>query len=111
MANWSSRVLSARSNVPCFLLGFALAFLSCVAAGYFSSARNLFENFTRFHQLIAPESNFYPTARQVRTLARAVLDRSKTNVIVGGSSVMYGVGQPADQIWTKELSKILGGDY
>jgi hypothetical protein len=111
MANWSSRVLSARPHPISFVLGFVVAFLGCVAAGYFNSSHNLFENFTRFHQFIAPESHFYPTARQVRALALAMLDRSKTNVIVGGSSVMYGVGQPADQIWTKELSKILGDGY
>jgi lysophospholipase L1-like esterase len=111
MANWSSRVLSARSHPISFVLGFVVAFLGCVAAGYFNSSHNLFENFTRFHQLIAPESHFYPTARQVRALGLAMLNRSKTNVIVGGSSVMYGVGQPTDQVWTKELSKILGDGY
>jgi len=80
-------------------------------AGFVLSSRNPFDRFVRFHPAIAPEGGFYPTARQVRALAKAVLDPARTNVIVGGSSVMYGVGQPADLIWTRELASVLGDDY
>src|SRR5262249_20318142 len=33
------------------------------------------------------------------------------NVIVGGSSVMYGTGQSADKVWVRRLQAELGDDY
>jgi hypothetical protein len=70
-----------------------------------------FENFNRFHTYLNPETLFYPTARQVRALARARLDPNKVTVIVGGSSVLYGAGQRAAELWTHRLQGLLGHRY
>jgi hypothetical protein len=100
-----------RRHLLAIVLLFGAGATLCSAAGYLSSASNHFARFTRFHSMISPEANFRPTARQVRALALEMLDRSKINVVVGGSSVMFGVGQPTGRIWTQKLAELLGDDY
>jgi hypothetical protein len=92
-------------------LGLAAGFLTCCLAGRVAVRQNPFEHFTRFHTYLNPETLFYPTARQVRALARARLDPDKVAVIVGGSSVLYGAGQRAAELWTGRLQEILGDRY
>ena len=93
------------------LLIVAILLAAISLAGYLLSSRNHFLSFGRFYGMISPETGFYPTAREVRTLAIATLDKKKTNIIVGGSSVLNGAGQSSDKIWSRELSAALGDDY
>jgi hypothetical protein len=94
-----------------FAVGFLLAIASCSLLGWQMSAQNIFHDFDRFHTRLSPESFFQPTAREVHALAKDLLDRSKTNVIVGGSSVFYGVGQPQGQTLADNLRRELGNEY
>jgi hypothetical protein len=94
-----------------FLIGLWIALLASSLTGYLITSRNIFMPFTRFHIRIAPDSDFLPTARQVRALAFATLDKSKVNVVIGGSSVFYGVGQPPGATITDNLRRELGDDY
>jgi hypothetical protein len=91
--------------------GIAAGFLACCAAGFIASRHNQFAQFERFHQLISPESLFYPTACEVRALARARLDKDRVAVVIGGNSIMHGVGQRAPELWSKRLQELLGDDY
>jgi hypothetical protein len=91
--------------------GIAAGFLACCLAGFFASRKNLFQDFQRFHQLISPESLFYPTACQVRALSRERLEPGKVAVIVGGCSIPHGVGQRGARLWTRRLQELLGDDY
>jgi hypothetical protein len=93
------------------LLGAACGFLACCAAGRLAGGRNPFRQFERFHVFINPATYFYPTASQVRALAEERLGPSKVGVVVGGNSVLYGVGQPTSRVWTRELQRRLGPDY
>src|SRR6476619_494666 len=79
------------------LAGVVVAFLGCCAAGHRAASRNYLESFARFHVMIAPDSYFYPTIRQVRQVARATLDPAKIAVVIGGSSIMHGTGQPVEK--------------
>ncbi len=92
-------------------LGIAFSFLACCAAGYWSSRHNSFHHFQRFHQLIAQESQYYPTASQVRALGRSTLDPNKIVVVVGGTSVLHGTCQSPDGLWTRKLQAQLGEEY
>jgi hypothetical protein len=94
-----------------FTLGFLMAVVNCSLIGWQMSAQNIFHEFGRFHTLLSPESFFQPTAREVLALAKDVLNKSKINVIVGGSSVFYGVGQPEGQTLADNLRRELGSDY
>lgn len=92
-------------------LGIACSFVACCMAGRSSSQRNPFHDFERFHAYLNPSTYFYPTASQVRELGRAKLPKDKIAVVVGGSSILYGTGQPPAEVWTRKLQDQLGDDY
>jgi hypothetical protein len=92
-------------------LGIILSFGACCVAGYVASHRNCFTDFERFHYYINIGSLFYPTALQVRSLAKARLDPDKIVVVVGGSSILYGTGQRPEHLWTRKLQSLLGDRY
>lgn len=94
-----------------FFLGIVLGLTLCCVAGRKAAKFFGFENFQRFHEAINPNGLYYPTALQVRALARRELPREKIAVIVGGSSVMEGIGQPEEELWTRRLQERLGDDY
>jgi len=93
------------------LAGVIFSFLGCCLVGRLLSARNPYKWFTRFHRYVHPETHIYPTASQVRALARARLDPKKVAVIVGGNSILHGVGQRVEHVWTRRLQELLGDDY
>ncbi len=91
--------------------GAACSFLACCLAGRVGSQRNLFDRFERFHLYLNPSTYFYPTASQVRALGAARLEPDRIAVIVGGNSILYGVGQSEAEVWTRELQARLGDGY
>ena len=93
------------------ILGAVTAFVACCVAGRIAARHNTYKWFTRFHSYLGPETLYYPTASQLRSLARARLDPDRVAVVVGGNSILQGVGQRATHLWTKELQKLLGDDY
>jgi hypothetical protein len=93
------------------LLGVAVSFLACCLAGRLVSRRPVYRDFVRFHQRIAPETLHYPTASQLRTLGEAQAAPEQVLVVVGGSSVLYGVGQRPQEVWTRKLQTLLGERY
>ncbi len=105
--HWFDHLIAPRV----LLLGVAVAFLACCLAGHLAGRRNHHRDFTRFHQLLSPESLYYPTVNEVCALARSRLDPNRVVVIVGGSSVLHGTGQPAAQVWTDRLQARLGAGY
>jgi len=94
-----------------FVVGAVLSFAICAAVGWKASSSNIFRDFGRFHTRLTPESFFQPTAREVMSLARELLDKNKVNVVIGGSSVFYGVGQPEGQTIADNLRRDLGDNY
>jgi hypothetical protein len=101
----------ARPPAWAFFAGCVGAFVACCILGNALARREEFPGFVRFHQLLAPESFYYPTALQVRGLVRARLRPGATAVIVGGSSVLNGVGQVPSRIWTRALARRLGRPF
>jgi hypothetical protein len=94
-----------------FFLGIACSFLTCCVAGRVVSRHNMFQDFERFHAYLNPTTYFYPTASQVLELGRAELPPDKIAVVIGGNSVLYGVGQTSDELWTRKLQARLGDEY
>ncbi len=92
-------------------LGAVAGFGVCCALGFLASRQNQIQHFERFHHFLTPLTQFYPTACQVRELARASLDPNKIVVIVGGDSVLQGYGQSRPHVWTRKLQALLGGRY
>jgi hypothetical protein len=94
-----------------FFLGIACSFLTCCVAGRVVSRHNIFQDFERLHIYLNPSTYFYPTASQVLELGRAKLPSDKIAVVIGGNSVLYGVGQTPDELWTRKLQARLGDEY
>lgn len=93
------------------LLGVCVGFLACCVAGRLAARRQPFDRFVRFHLGIAPDTHFYPTFSQTLNLARSRLRPGKTLVVVGGNSILQGVGQRAEFLWTRALQQELGDQY
>lgn len=85
--------------------------MACCWAGRKTTEENHYHSFTRFHQYIIPESLFYPTASQTYRIVRSKIKRDKILVVIGGSSVMQGMGQRLNEVWSKKLQEALGDDY
>ena len=67
--------------------------------------------FTRFFPAISPEASYYPTVGEMSAIVRARCRRDQVLVIVGGNSVLHGVWQPAEVMWTRKLQERLGERY
>lgn len=92
-----------------FFAGLLAAIGVCTLIGHLGHRRP-FKDFTRFHLYVAPETGYFPTANQVRALGLQ-RDPEKITVVIGGNSILYGVGQPVDQCWANRLQELLGPDY
>ena len=93
------------------LLGFVAGLVLLSFAGRTVIKRDLHPNAVRFHPMIAPDSQYEPTMGEMRAFVRARSRPDQILVIVGGNSILLGVGQPADRVWTKRLQEILGDRY
>lgn len=100
----------ARRPFP-ILLGVAVGFLGCCVAGRVAARQQPYKNFVRFHPQIAPDSHYRPPFEQVLNLARQRATPGKVLVVIGGNSVMHGVGQRAEHIWSRHLQERLGDRY
>ena len=93
------------------LAGAALGFLGCCLAGRVLAGVNCLRGFTRFHLALNFETLYYPTVSQVRALARETLDPNRIPVVVGGNSILQGLGQGATGNWVNRLQELLGDDF
>jgi hypothetical protein len=100
-----------RLNPVLVLIGICLGFSLMVLAGRWAGKQNLFVAYERSYPLIAPEGYFYPSLDNLTELVSHVVSKRKILVVVGGDSVLLGVGQKKDQLWTKELQRVLGPDF
>lgn len=87
--------------------GFAIA-VACArsAAGYSKPS-----HFKRFHQHISPDAGFFPPFAMLENLALARWQPGQTVVIIGGNSILNGVGQPLPVLWSERLQTLLGDRY
>jgi hypothetical protein len=72
---------------------------------------SLAKGFVRFHSHISLGSGYMPTARELRTIVNYGARRPRVYIIVGGSSVLNGIGQARDRIWTSRLQERLGAEF
>lgn len=94
-----------------FLIGALIGFTTCCVLGYLTTLKNQYGNIPRFGVYVGPQASLFPTASQLLAYTQAHVKQGQILVVVGGSSVMNGVGQSNEQIWTKKLQEKLGAKY
>lgn len=94
-----------------FLIGALLGFAICCGLGYATTLKNQFGDIQRFGIFVGPQASFYPTLSQFMNVVRSRLKPEQTLVLVGGSSILNGVGQSNEDLWTKRLQQHLGPKY
>jgi hypothetical protein len=94
-----------------FLFGFVMGLGLLSLLGSMLTPPDLPKRFARFHMLVSAETGFFPTPHQVRSIVDADSHPGVIYVIVGGTSVLHGVGQHESLIWTRALQERLGTKY
>ena len=94
-----------------FLCGFALGIGALALCGWKISRTDYHPHFVRFHSLISPEGNYYPSLNEMCAIARAKCRPDQVLVIVGGNSILLGVWQRAEDVWSRRLQDLLGDRY
>jgi hypothetical protein len=93
------------------LLGLAAGLAVLAWKGREVATHDWHTNFTRFHPMISPEAMYEPSVEEMCAIVRARCKPEQVLVIVGGNSILLGVGQPADRMWTRQLQDDLGDRY
>jgi len=105
------RSLRAALASKTVLLGALVGFGGMCLLGRQAARENHLSPFVRFTQWTSPETKYYPTIGEMTSLVRATVRPDQVLVVVGGNSVLRGVGQPVQRIWTKALQQNLGPGY
>jgi hypothetical protein len=67
--------------------------------------------YEKFHIMISPESNYFPTIDETIKALDISKNSGKKFIVIGGSSASAGIGQSYSKIWSKFLAKNLGPEY
>ncbi len=94
-----------------FAAGLLLGLALCSITARVLSSKGYHPDFSRFHQRISPEAQYYPTLDEMRGIVRSACRPDQTLVIVGGNSIFNGVGQPPGKVWTDALQEELGDGF
>ncbi len=93
------------------LLGVAVGFVGLCLLGRRAAHIDVHKNYSRFTQYTSPESKYYPTVNEMISIVRSRIKPGQILVVVGGNSVLRGVAQLPDQLWSKRLQENLGDGY
>jgi hypothetical protein len=93
------------------VLGILLGFGAMGWLGRWAAHENYHGDFVRFTPWTAPDTQYYPTINELLTIVRKQATPHQILVIIGGNSILVGVGQPPVHLWTKRLQAELGDGY
>ncbi len=93
------------------LFGVAAGFAGLCLLGRHAARLDVHRNYSRFTQYTSPESKYYPTVNEMMAIVRSKIKPGQILVIVGGNSILRGVAQLPDQMWSKRLQEKLGDGY
>jgi hypothetical protein len=94
-----------------FFSGSILGVLTILTLGAWAKHFDTFGDRVRFFQAVSPERAVYPTIYNLMAFVRGKADPRKTLVLVSGSSICLGIGQPEDDLWSRRLQETLGEDF
>jgi hypothetical protein len=93
------------------LVGAVAGFAAMCGLGRYVARVDYHPGFVRLTQWDSPEGKYYPTVDELIAIVRHQIKPGQILVVVGGNSVLRGVGQPADRIWSGRLQADLGDGY
>jgi hypothetical protein len=105
------RGLRATLSPKVVLIGVLAGFAGMCLLGRRAARLDVHKGFVRFTQYTSPESKYYPTVNEMMSIVRTKIKPGQILVVVGGNSVLRGVAQLPDQVWTKHLQEDLGDGY
>ena len=94
-----------------FLGGLALGLAALAVLGWSAARTDYHPGFQRFYPPISPETSYYPTLDEMKAIVRGRCRPGQVLVIVGGNSILEGVWQPSDDLWSDHLQELLGERY
>lgn len=94
-----------------FFLGFAAGMAACVLLGWKVERDGFYRHFVRIGGSYQIDNTFLVSPTQMTKWIRSNCSRDKVLVLVGGSSIMMGTGQPERYLWSRKLQGLLGGGY
>src|SRR5471032_41897 len=94
-----------------FLGGLALGLIALSLVGRRVARTDYHPGFIRFFPPTSPETNYFPTLNELTAIVRGRCRPDQILVIVGGNSILQGVWQPAEEVWSKHLQDLLGDHY
>lgn len=94
-----------------FFFGLALGLVTLGWLGRYVGRTDYHPGFVRFNQAISPEGNYFPTVDEMCAIARGCCRPDQVLVVVGGNSILYGVWQMQQEVWTGRLQELLGPRY
>jgi len=94
-----------------FLAGLVAGLAALALCGGAAGRTDYHPDFVRFYPAISPEASYFPTINEMTAIVRARCRREQTLVIVGGNSILLGVWQPAEEVWSAHLQELLGDHY
>jgi hypothetical protein len=103
--------MGEKFSASSFFKGLAFGLVSLSLLGFLVVPSHLVRNFVRFHQGMSAEFDFFPTPRELISIMRRDGETDSIYVVVGGSSVLHGIGQQVGIIWSQKLQELLGGNY
>jgi hypothetical protein len=101
------RIISAKP----LLAGVVIGLIACAWGGHAVGRINLFTNFDRFRMAAEIRTNYQPSTNQLRSLTREMVRPDQIAVVVAGNSILMGMGQGPDNVWTHQLQAELGDRY
>lgn len=94
-----------------FLLGFVIGLLACSLLGRKIAHDGYYENYVRVGGTYQIDNTFLLSPSQITKVIRKECSKDKILVLVGGSSIMMGSGQPVRYLWSRKLKELLGDGY
>lgn len=101
----------SRIEIAALWIGIGGGFACATALAWQVARTANFKEFVRFHERMDQRSHFYPTVSMLVRHLELTVPEDKMLVLLGGHSVFQGVGQNADEVWTRDLQRLLGNRF
>jgi hypothetical protein len=94
-----------------FLAGLAVGLVSLSVIGIKIGRTDYHPGYIRWFPPTSPEASYYPTLDEMTAIVRTNCRPDQVLVVVGGNSILQGVWQPAEEVWSRHLQQVLGDRY